>query len=149
MRDQVALHEPGRRILPVPARTYRNPPPHRSRREHAPPAPDACLLTDIAKTPIDRRRAHRRNAGPHIFAQLRMPMPLHRLHERRQQDLQALAANPVRGLPQDNQGIPNLVAILESPRPPITRLRRSRTPKQTDRMLPVMPGHRHELVRHA
>ena len=89
---------------------------------------------------------HRQHTGPDIFGQRQMPMPLHCLHKRRRQDMQALAAHSIRNLRKDNLSNLGHVAVRDITRPPFTRFHRSRTAKQTDRVLGVMSRHRHKFV---
>ena len=103
MRHQVRFDEPGRRVLPVREGPHRHAAPHRRRRRRAPAFLAACRVLHRPQRPVDRRRAHRQHAGAHLRRQLQMPVPLHRLHQHRQQRPQPLAADPVRRLPQHDQ----------------------------------------------
>ena len=75
-----------------------------------------------------------------------MTMPFHRFHQRRDQRLQTLAANPIGCFPEHDQRLANRIIVYSAvrawPNPP-TLLSAA---KQTSGMFAVEPRHRHKLV---
>src|SRR3954463_11773503 len=110
--------------------------------------PPACARTG-RKCPVHGRRAHRHKARADLGSELEMPVPLHRLHENGRQRLQALAADPVRRLPEHDQRFADRL-IVEAPLRPWCRapVRRS-TAEHAHGVLAMEPGHRDELVQDA
>ena len=74
-------------------------------------------------------------------------MPFHGVHQRGKQRLEALAADPVRHLPQHNQSLAHSIVVKPPARPRCPRgLGIRAAAQQTHRMLAVKARDRHELV---
>ena len=146
MRHQVRLDEPGSRILPVREGPHRHAPPDRRRWWRAPAFLAARRVLHRPQRPVDRRRAHRQHAGADLRRQLQMPVPLHRLHQHRQQWPQPLAADPVGRLPQHDQRLVHRRVV--HPASPLTLpvMRCLAATEQPHRVFPMVTRHRHELV---
>jgi hypothetical protein len=67
------------------------------------PAPGAAALSLWLQHSIDRRCTHLQQWRAHFGRQCQMPVAHHRLDQRRNNRLQALATNSVRRFPQNNQ----------------------------------------------
>src|SRR3954468_15370543 len=132
----------------------RVPPPARARHELAgrpppPPGPAAGLRSHRTESPVHGRRAHRQQARADLGSELEMPVALHRLHENGRQRFQALAADPVRRLPEHDQRLADRL-IVEAPLRPWGRAPVGlSTPEHAHGVLAMEPGHRDELVQDA
>src|SRR5215218_9158718 len=82
--------------------------------EDAAVRPAAGLRSHRTESPVHRRRAHRQQARADLGSELEMPVALHRLHENGRQHFQALAADPVRRLPEHDQRFADRL-IVEAP----------------------------------
>ena len=60
------------------------------------------LFADLAKRPVDRRRAHGEYRGTDLRTESYVPVPFHRLDQCRYQRFQAFATDAVRCLPQND-----------------------------------------------
>src|SRR4051812_1639027 len=128
---------------------HRNAAADRRGRRRPPPGPAASLRPHGAQGPVHRRRAHRQKARADLGSELEMPVALHRLHENGRQRFQALAADPVRRLPDHNQRLADSLVIKASLRPWRRAPCRLSTTEHAHGVLAMEPGHRDELVQDA
>jgi hypothetical protein len=77
------------------------------------------LLAHRAENPVNRRSADRLETPSHLRVQRQMPVALHRGDQQRDERLQPLAADPVRGFPQKGQRLANRILVQSAlwPRP--------------------------------
>jgi len=119
------------------------------RGQSRPPLGSPNLHPHRAQSPVHRRRAHRQKPRADLGRKLEMPMALHGLDENRRQRFQALAADPVRCLPEHDQRLANRLVIDAPLRPRRRAQRRPRTTKHTHGVFAMKAGDRDELVQNA
>ena len=147
MRNQVGLHEPRSRIAPVSIGPDRDRAPDRRRARHTPAS--VAALARRSQHPIDGGRADRLETHPDLGVERQMPVPLHRRHQRRDERLQSLAADPVRCFPQNDQCLAHCVVVNA---PFGSRLRAVRPRRRTQHprgMRAMVARHRGELAQDA
>ena len=149
MRDEVSLDEARRRVVPVRERAHRNTLADRRWRSRPTALPAARLFADLAKRPVDRRRAHGEYRGTDLRIESHVPVPFHRLDQCRQQRFQAFATDAVRRLPQNDYRLADRLVV-----DPPTGLRRRAArggvaPQQPHRVLSVKAGGCNEFIENA
>src|SRR3954470_8522862 len=116
-----------------------------SPRRCAPPERSA----DRTESPVHGRRAHCQQARADLGSELERPVALHRLHENGRQRFQALAADPVRRLPEHDQRFADRL-IVEAPLRPWRRAAlRLSTAEHAHGVLAMETSYRDELVQDA
>ena len=146
MRDQIHLHEPGRRIIPAIESANRHAAPDPGRGCRTPTRASCRLLFNLAQCPINGCSAHRHQTVTHFRCKLEMTVPFHRFHQDRHQWPQPLAAHTIRGFPDDDQRVSDGLTIYPPRRTRTGALARLPGAKKTHRVLAVEPTHRHEFV---
>ena len=149
MRDEVGLDEPRRRVVPVRERAHRNALADRRWRSRPTALSAACLFADLAKRPVDRRRAHGQYRGADLRTESQVPVPFHRLDQYRHQRLQAFAADSVRCLPQNDYRLTDRLAVDPPTGLPLRAARGGVAPQQPHRVLSVKAGDHNEFVENA
>src|SRR4051794_4070241 len=111
-------------------------------RSRPPSGSAASLRPHGAQGSVHRRRAHRQQTRADLGSELEMSVPLHRLNENGRQRFQALAADPVRCLPEHDQRFADRL-IVEAPLRPWRRAAlRLSTAEHAHGVLAMEPGHR-------
>ena len=149
MPDEVGLDEPRRRVVPVRERAHRNALADRRWRRRPTALPAARRLADLAKRPVDRRRAHGERRGADLRTESQAPVPFHRLDQYRPQRLQAFATDAVRCLPQNDDRLTDRLVVDPPTGLRLRAARASGAPQPPHRGLSVKAGNRNEFVENA
>lgn len=133
-------------ILPVRECAHRHTAPDGGTGARTTEQAPACRGAGLGKQAIDRRRTGAEDTRAHALLEPKMAMPFERVDERRQQRAKALGADTVRRLPQDQQCLPDRVALYARPRWASGGTIRTRDVQGANGVLGVPPRHRDELV---
>ena len=144
--DHVDLEEAGRRVAPVGEGAHRDAASDGRPHARAALALPVDVRSRIGQHTINTRRADLQNLVLHDRVQCEVAVPFHRLHQRRDQRLQALAAHAIGGFPQHRQRLARRLVIHTIACSRLLLLGSALTPKQPHGMLAVIAGHGHELV---
>jgi hypothetical protein len=145
----VDLAEPRRRIVPVVERPDRNFTPYRRIKADPPALTAGRGNFGFDQQAINRGCADAEHQCSIGLVELEPAMPLQRRQQRRNHYLKPLAADPIRGLPQRHQRIPDRGAIGRPSLPPDLRRNCDMAGKRPNRVLAMPAGHRAKLVEYA
>ena len=145
VRHKIRLHIAGRGIARVRISPDRNASPHRRGMRVPPTSAPRADSSDRGENPVDRGGADRQQPDAHLAVQRKMPMPLHRRHQERDERLQPLPANPVGRFPEHHQRFSHSLAIHPACRPGSRPVHDMFTPEQSFRVLAMIPRDLREL----
>src|SRR5215510_2100318 len=110
MGDEVDLEKAGLGLLPVAGGTDRNT-PGRSRPSSRPTSSSASGRTPCREQPVDRRCTRGEQTLTYHGVEGQVTMALQRCDQSRQQRLEALPADTVRGLPEHPEDLANRLTV--------------------------------------
>lgn len=150
--DEIHLEEPGDGLLPIGERADRNTLSNTAGSRPSAPLPTRGCRPRLTEHSVKRRRACGQYPRANCVVQLHVPMLLEGGDEDRNERAEALAADPVGGLPQHHHGLANGFVVQARPHPSDrgAGLRRVFLRVQNaDRVLAMKARERHELVEDA
>jgi hypothetical protein len=111
MGDKIDLDKPGWWVVPIAERPHRHGAAHRRAKARAPPATAARYQAHRREQAIDCRRADRQEQSANRLVDRQLAMPLQSRQQHRNDRLQPLRAEPVRCLPQHDQGLLDVLSV--------------------------------------
>ena len=148
MAHEIRLHVAGQRLLPLGERAHghvlldrgNGPPTHALSRDRR---------AGRTQQPIEGRRTGGQHARPDCHVQREVAVTLQSRHEQRKERLEPFPADPVGGLPQDDERLTHGLIVDRKARPPARPPGDRRRIEQSDDVLAVVARDRDKLIEDA